>query len=189
MSPEAIAPPFVRHLPLIAGLVLLWILLWGDWSWANVLSGLLVAVLVTWLLPLPPVTEHARLRPLRVLAFLGWFLGDLLVSSAQVAWLAIRPGPVRSAVIAVQLRTDSDLLLTLLAETLNLVPGSLVLDVDRRHRRMLVHILVVRDEREIEQQRIGILRTEERIVRAFGSTREVDALKVPVDPRPPRSGS
>lgn len=189
MSPEAIAPPGVRQLPLIAWLVLLWMLLWGTWSWANLLSGTLVAVLVTWLLPLPPVVEHARFRPLAVLHLVGWFLWDLLMSSVQVAWLSLRSGSARAAVIAVQLRTDSDLLLMLIANTVNLVPGALVLDVDRTSRQLLVHVLLVRDEAEVEHQRRNVLVVEQRVVKAFGSAREVAALDLPVDPRPPGSRS
>ena len=189
MSPEAIAPPGVRQLPLIAWLALLWVLLWGTWSWANLLSGLLVAVLVIWLLPLPPVVEHARFRPIAVLHLVGWFVWDLLVSSVQVAVLSLRRGPARAAVIGVQLRIDSDLLLTLITNTVNLVPGALVLDVDRTSRRLLVHVLLVRDESEVEAQRRTVLVVEERVVKAFGSAREVAALDVPVHPRLPMPGS
>ena len=188
MSPEAIAPPGLRQLPLIAWLVLLWLLLWGTWSWANLLSGLLVALLVTWLLPLPPVVEHARFRPLAVLHLLGWFPRDLLVSSVQVAWIALRPSPTRAAVVGVQLRTDSDLLLTLITQTVNLVPGTLVLGVDRTSRRLLVHLLLLRGEDEVERRRRDVVVVEERVVRAFGSAREVAALDVPVDPRPSLPG-
>jgi multicomponent Na+:H+ antiporter subunit E len=188
VSPEAIAPPGLRQVPLIAWLVLLWILLWGTWSWANLLSGLVVAGLVTWLLPLPPVVEHARLRPLAALHLVAWFVRDLLVSSVQLARLSLRRGPARAAVIGVQLRTDSDLLLTLITETVNLVPGALVLDVDRTSRRLLVHVLLVRDGDEVEQQRRNVLIVEERVVRAFGSAREVAALDGPADPRPPTPG-
>lgn len=178
MSPDQIAGPYVRQLPLLGWLVLVWMLLWGTWSWANLLSGALVAVLVARLLPLPPVTEHARLRPLAVLRFLGRFLLDLARSSAEVGWAAVRPGggPVRAAIIEVQLRTDSDLLLTVIAETLTLVPGSLVLDVDRRRSVLLMHVLPVRTEADVEEQRRSVLAVEERVVRAFGSAREIAAL-------------
>ncbi len=190
MSPEAIAPPGLRQLPLVAWLVLLWVLLWGTWSWANVLSGLLVAVLVTWFLPLPPVVEHARFRPLPVLRLVAWFVRDLLVSSVQVALLSLRPAPPRAAVVGVQLRTESDLLLTLITQVVNLVPGTLVLDVDRTSRRLLVHVLLrTGGEDEVERHRRDVVVVEERVVRAFGSAREVAALDVPVDPRPALPGS
>ena len=189
MSPGVLAPPGVRQLPLVAWLAVLWMLLWGTWSWANLLSGLLVGVLVTWLLPLPPVLEHARFRPLAVLRLVLVFGRDLLVASLQVAWLTLRRAAPRSAVVAVALRSDSDLILTLITQTVNLVPGTLVLDVDRRHRRLLMHVLVVRDDAEIERQRRDVLRVEERIVRALGSRREIAALEGMPDPHPPGPGA
>ena len=53
----------------------------------------------------------------------------------------------------VQLRTDSDLLLTIVAETLRLVPGSLVIDLDREERPIAVHLLHVRDLADVESAR------------------------------------
>src|SRR3712207_7337590 len=78
-------------------------LLWGTWSWANLISGLLVALTVLTLLPLPHVVGGARVRPLPLLVFLGHFVVDLLVSGAEVAWQAVRPGGVhRTAIVQVQ---------------------------------------------------------------------------------------
>jgi multicomponent Na+:H+ antiporter subunit E len=172
------SPLRLRHqLPLLAWLVLVWILLWGTWSWANVLSGLLVALLVTLLLPLPHVVGGTRVRPLPLLAFAGHFVLDLVVSGAQVAWLALRPGGQGySAIVRAQLRTDSDLLLTMVAEAVSLVPGSLVLDLDREGRTITVHLLHVRDRAHVEQERADVLVVEERLVRAFGSAEDVAAL-------------
>ena len=168
----------LRHqLPLLVWLVLVWNLLWGTWSWANLLSGAAVALLVTVLLPLPSVVGGTRVRPVPLLRFVGHFVVDLLVSAAQVAWLAVRPGrQQRSAIIQVQLRTDSDLLLTMVAEALSLVPGSLVLDLDREERTITVHLLHVRDRDHVEEERADVLVVEDRLVRAFGSAEEVAAL-------------
>ena len=168
----------LRHqLPLLLWLVLVWNLLWGTWSWANLLSGVLVALGVTLLLPLPPVVGGARVRPVALLRFLVHFVVDLVSSGAQVAWQTVRPtGIDRSAIIIVQLRTDSDLLLTILTESLTLVPGSMVIDLDRERRTIALHILHVRDQRDVERQREGVLAEEERVVRAFGSPDEIAAL-------------
>lgn len=165
----------LRHqLPLLGWLVLVWILLWGTWSWANLLGGILVALAVTMLLPLPPVVGGARVRPLALLAFLGHFVADLVSSGALVAWQTVRRSGIdRSAIIMVQLRTDSDLLLTILSESLTLVPGSMVIDLDRERRTMAVHILHVRDMADVERQRASVLAEEERVVRAFGSPDEI----------------
>jgi multicomponent Na+:H+ antiporter subunit E len=171
-------PTRLRHqLPLLVWLVVVWILLWGTWSWANVLSGVTVALVVMLVLPLPPVAGGTRVRPLPLVLFVGHFLIDLVVSGAQVAWRAIGPGGVQQgAIVRVQLRADSDVLLTVVAETLSLVPGSLVLDLDRDSRLIAVHLLHVDDLADVERQKADVLAIEERIVRAFGSADDIAAL-------------
>ncbi|MGY1639508.1 Na+/H+ antiporter subunit E [Geodermatophilus sp. SYSU D00703] len=173
----------LRHqIPLLVWLVLVWILLWGTWSWANVVSGVVVALVVTVLLPLPHVVGGNRLRPLPTLAFLVRFAADLVVSAAQVAWLTLRPGGAgRSAIVQVQLRTDSDLLLTMVAEAVSLVPGSLVLDLDREEKLITVHLLGVPDLAAVAREKESVLATEDRLVRAFGSPAEVAALDAAPD--------
>jgi multicomponent Na+:H+ antiporter subunit E len=179
VSADAPPGPRLRHqLPLLGWLVVVWILLWGTWSWANLLSGMAVALAVMLLLPLPPVVGGTRVRPLPLVRFVGHFLVDLVVSGAQVAWRAIGPGGVRQgAIVRVQLRADSDLLLTAVAETISLVPGSLVLDLDREHRLIAVHLLHVRDLADVELQKAGVLATEDRIVRAFGTADDIATLE------------
>ena len=177
----------LRHqYPLLLWLVLVWNLLWGTWSWANLLSGFAVAVAVTTLLPLPPVVGGVRIHPLRLAYFLGYFLFDLLRSAAEVAWLTVRPGGIgRSAIVRVQLRTDSDLLLTIIAESVTLVPGSMVIDLDREERVVVLHVLHVDDAAGVERRRASVLAEEERVVRAFGSEHDIAALGgVPGPPAP-----
>jgi multicomponent Na+:H+ antiporter subunit E len=168
--------------PLMAWLVLVWMLLWGTFSWANLLSGLLVALVLLTLLPLPHVVGGARVRPLPLLVFLGHFVSDLVVSGAEVAWQTLRPGGVRStAIVRVQLRVDSDLLLTMVAEATSLVPGSLVLDLDREQRVMICHLLPARDLEDVERKKAHILVVEGRLVRAFGSADDIAAVEREVE--------
>lgn len=180
----------LRHqLPLLVWLVLVWNLLWGTWSWANLLGGIAVALGVTLLLPLPAVGGGARVRPLALLFFVGHFVADLISSGALVAWQTIRPrGIDRSAILKVQLRTDSDLLLTILSESLTLVPGSMVIDMDREHRTISVHVLHVDDEADVGRQRASVLAQEERVVRAFGSADEIAALDLAPGESAPDTG-
>ena len=180
MTIEPAATRLRHQVPLMVWLVVVWMLLWGTLSWANLLSGLLVALTVLTLLPLPHVVGGARVRPVPLLAFLGHFVADLFSSGAEVAWQTLRPGGVRStAIVQVQLRADSDLLLTMVAEATSLVPGSLVLDLDREQRVMTCHLLPARDLEDVERKKAGVLVVEERLVRAFGSPDDVAALDGP----------
>jgi multicomponent Na+:H+ antiporter subunit E len=187
MSEEPIARGTAHQLrhqfPLLVWLVVVWMLLWGTWSWANLISGAVLALGVTVLLPLPPVVGGAHLHPGHLLVFVGQFLLDLVRSGALVAWQTIRPqGIGRSAIIEVQMRTDSDLLLTIVAEAVTLVPGSLVIDMDREQRTLAIHVLHVRDEADVAWRRASVLAEEERVVRAFGSADEIAALHLPDAP-------
>ncbi|MCF6744313.1 Na+/H+ antiporter subunit E [Blastococcus sp. KM273128] len=189
-DPAPAATYRLRHqLPLLVWLVLVWNLLWGTWSWANLLGGIVVALAVTLLLPLPPVVGGARVRPVALVRFLSYFVVDLVSSGALVAWQTVRPSGIdRSAIVTVQLRTDSDLLLTILAESLTLVPGSMVIDLDRERRTLGLHILHVSNEDDVERQRASVLAQEERVVRAFGSPDEIAALGLAPGEEPARAG-
>jgi multicomponent Na+:H+ antiporter subunit E len=187
--PAGIAHQLRHQLPLLVWLVLVWMLLWGTWSWANLISGTVLALVVTVLLPLPPVVGGPRLHPWGLAVFVGYFFLDLVRSAALVAWQTIRPGGIgHSAIIRVQMRTDSDLLLTIVAESLTLVPGSVVIDMDRERRTLSLHILHVRDHADVERRRASVLAEEERVVRAFGSREEIAALEQPAPTAPAGTG-
>lgn len=170
----------------VTGLVTVWVLLWGTFTWANVISGLAVAAVLLVVFPLPPVTFAGRIRPVPLARFLVRFLWDLVVASAQVAWLAVRFGHTpRGAIIAVRLRVNTDLNLTLTAEALSLVPGSLILEADRGTGTLYVHVIGVRTLDEVERFRRGVRELEERIVTAVGSAEELRRLRDPDPTGPP----
>ncbi|MCG5215785.1 Na+/H+ antiporter subunit E [Streptosporangium sp. KLBMP 9127] len=162
----------MRPAPII-GLAAIWVLMWGNLSVANVLSGVLVAVLITWLTRLPRVGGDARIAPWGCVRLLGWFLADMVISSSRVAWQAVRPGPPPvCAVIAVTLRSRSDLTMTVTALTLSAVPGSLVVEVRRSAGILYLHVLGVDREHDLEHTRLGVLALEARVIRAIGSGEE-----------------
>jgi multicomponent Na+:H+ antiporter subunit E len=155
-------------------LVLIWNLLWGDFSWGNLLGGLLAGMAVLVFFPLPPVTFAGRVRPRALLALAGRFVAELVVASVHVAAVAVRPGFVpRSAVIGVPLRVRTDLNLALTAELVSLVPGTLILEVDREAAILYLHVLDVRGPQGLADNRQRVLDIERRIVRAIGSADEL----------------
>jgi multicomponent Na+:H+ antiporter subunit E len=161
-------------------LVTVWMLLWGVFSWANLISGLAVSVVVLAVFPLPPVTFAGRLRPVALLRFAGRFVTDLVVASAQLAVLAFRFGhEPRSAIIRAPLRVPSDLVLTLTGDAVSLVPGSLIVDTGRANTTLYIHVLGVSDRAAVERFRGSVYEVEERIVRVIGSDTEVGLLDRP----------
>lgn len=167
-----------------AVLVTVWMLLWGVFSWFNLISGLAVIAAVLAIFPLPPVTFNGRLRPLAMLRLVGRFLLDLTIASMQLAVLAVRFGHTpHSAIIRVPLRVHSDLILTLTGEAVSLVPGSLIVDTDQASTTLYIHVLNVSDPAAVERFRRTVYDTEARIVRAIGTDKEIRLLSQPVAPR------
>ncbi|MER7167751.1 Na+/H+ antiporter subunit E [Micromonospora sp. NPDC000207] len=158
-------------------LVSIWILLWGDVTWGNLLGGLLVGGAVLVFFPLPPVTFGGRLRVGALLAMGAAFAVDLVRASLHVAAVAVRPGPPpRSAIMAVPLRVHTDLNLALTAEVISLVPGTLIIDVDREAAILYVHVLDLDGTGGIEANRERVLAVERGIVRAVGSATELNLV-------------
>jgi multicomponent Na+:H+ antiporter subunit E len=160
----------------------LWVLLWGDLSVANLVSGFVLGLLITVVFPLPPIEHHGRFRLWPHTRLIAILLFDLVRSSFVVAAQAFHFGhTLRNAVVRVDLRTRSDLYLTLTSELVSLVPGSLVMEARRQESVLYVHVMDVRSEADIAAARREVLAAEERVVRSFGTDEEIAALS---DPRP-----
>lgn len=165
----------------VAWLAAVWVLLWGDISWANVLAGLAVGLGVTLLFRMAPIDFHGRLHPWALAVLVGRFLVDLVRASAEVSWLALRPGfTPRGAVIEVQLLSHSDLYLTLTAELVSLVPGSLVVEANRLTGCLYLHVLDLAHSGGAAAVREHVLAQEARVLRALGSREEQPAASVGV---------
>ena len=131
-------------------LMLVWVLLWGKASPANIIGGFAVALAITWLLPLPAVPVEGRVHPLSLLRLVLVVGYQLVLSSLQVAWLAIKPGPPPlTAVLRARLAIKSDLVLALAVNIVTIIPGSMVLEVDQERRLIYVHVIDVGNEKAV----------------------------------------
>ncbi len=152
----------------VCWLVLVWILLWGTFSAANILSGLLVALVIILLLPLPVVPVEGRVHPLsliRLIVTVGYYL---VLSSVQVAFLAVRPGPPPlSAVLRAHLAVKSDLVLALAVNIFNLIPGSIVLEIDQTKRMLYMHVIDVGSQRAVNRFYRQVAEMERLLIATF----------------------
>ncbi|GAA3494945.1 hypothetical protein GCM10019016_020450 [Streptomyces prasinosporus] len=159
----------LHHLPLVVWLWLLWVVLWGSAGAVVLVGGLLVAVAVAALFPLPSVLPGAVPRPPWIGALLFHLLVDLVRSGSTVAWAAVRHGGrTRSAVMEVPLHIDNDVLITVVAEITTIAPGTVVIEIDRRRRRLYVHTLPVGGEETLVRRKRETKDLERRVARSVG---------------------
>jgi multicomponent Na+:H+ antiporter subunit E len=185
-----------RQVPLLLGLVALWIFLWDHVDVLTVTTGVLLAIAVTRALYLPPVLLSGRFNPWRGLLLGLRMMFDVVVASIQVAFKSIWPTwQPMNAIIDVQLLTRSDLVTTLTAEAITVVPGTVVIDIDRERGLLYLHALGTRTPEDIDRARERVLATEERIVLAIGTREQAAAVRAarrhrratgdrPMDPEP-----
>lgn len=167
-----------QQLPLLLGLVVLWMLLWGEITLLSAVTGAIVALVIVRLFYLPPVELSGRVNPFWLVVVILQFLADVVVSSVIVSGQAFSPRRLApSAIIEVPLRTRSDLVVTMTATVTSLVPGSLVVEIDRERSLLFVHVLAARDEAGVARARRAVLTMERAIVRAIGSREDLRRVR------------
>jgi multicomponent Na+:H+ antiporter subunit E len=179
----------IQQIVLLASLVLLWLMLWDSVTVVSVVSGIVLAFLVTRIFYLPPVVLSGRFNVWHGLIFLVWFLYSVLHASIEVAWYAFRRRAVGAgSVVACDLRTSSDLVLTLIADTASLIPGSIIIDSDRALGILYLHFLDCDSEEKVLKAKSQVYYIEELLIRTLGSHRDLAALRARPDPLGEKQG-
>ncbi|MDA2807335.1 Na+/H+ antiporter subunit E [Nocardiopsis suaedae] len=162
------------RLPTVLWLTAMWAVLWGDTSPGTLIAGFAVGAGCYAAAKLPHLPVRLRFRPLWAALLAGRILLDLFTSSVQMGYYALdRPGRVRGAIVAVPLRTDSDLLMAMVSGGLSLVTGSQTIELDREGGVIYVHGVPIRGEGDVPRLRRDVRRMEELFVRAFGSAADI----------------
>ncbi|MDF9746812.1 Na+/H+ antiporter subunit E [Natrinema salsiterrestre] len=140
----------VRTWP-VAGVVfaVLWVFVVGQSLTPSSLVGGFLAGLIV---GLPVAYVFRRLygkyldlgRGLRVLPYAGLYLGaftrELLRANVDVAYRVLSPGmPIEPEVILVPLRVESDIAITVIANSITITPGTVTLDYDDETNALYVH--------------------------------------------------
>lgn len=172
----------IRRIAIVGWLTLVWIALWGDPSWANLASGVAVSVLLVVLFPVGGDT-HQQVRPIPTVRYVLFFAGQLLLATWQVVLASVAPtGRVEPGIVAVPLRTRSDLLVTVVGNSVSLTPGTLSVDVvgappgpggGGPRTELIVHALDLSDPAAVRR---SVWRFEELAVAAFGTDEDRSAI-------------
>lgn len=156
----------LRALFVVAWSVFVWVALWGDLSIANVVWGGLLGGVTLALAPVRHMAHRVPIRPWRIVRFVAVFLWALVRASAVVAWEVVSPtNRINEGIVAVDLRTTSPGLMTLIGNMVSLTPGTLTLEVRTEPATLYIHVLHLH---EIEDVRGGVRHFEDVALAAFG---------------------
>ncbi|HUP76895.1 MAG TPA: Na+/H+ antiporter subunit E [Acidimicrobiales bacterium] len=163
----------ITRVLMVAWLAFVWVALWGEPSAANAVAGILVGLALITVFP-PSRQMSPVVRPLAFAHFAAVFAWRLVVASAVVAWEVLTPrNRIREGIIAVQLTSAPELVMTIVANSVSLTPGTLTLDIDRSTNTMYMHVLHLR---EIEAARRDVHELERLAILAFADRATIDSM-------------
>lgn len=147
-------------------LVAIWLLAWGGNLIANLLTGVVVAIVLLAAFPPEVFGSRLRVRPIALLHLAAYVLWELVTSNLLVAReILTRRSRVRTGVIVHELDNPSDWTLTIMANIIALTPGTMTVDATREPAAVHVHFLLLDD---IDDARSRIAALERRTLAAFG---------------------
>lgn len=130
----------LRRWPTLVALIVMWIALWGNLSVANIVGGAIVAVAVlVFADQVQPGAVH-NFHPAAAWRYLRTFAIQLVVANWQVIKAVVRPDQIKPGILAMPLQHASDAVVTLVANSITLTPGTLTLETDRRDDVAILYV-------------------------------------------------
>jgi multicomponent Na+:H+ antiporter subunit E len=134
---------------LVVILALGWAGITGNFSGLNLLLGGLIGGGALLILRYSIRQQGALGKAGKVLALIGLFLYELMISAINVALIVLHPNlksALKPAIVAVPLTVKSDAEITLLANMITLTPGTLTVDVAEDRSVLYVHALAMESD-------------------------------------------
>lgn len=129
-----------------------WMFISGSLKPQSLVTGLLLGAVITYVFRdlYGGDVKPLSLEKLRCMAIYSFsFIKELLISNLGVAYLIMHPSKQKnSCIIEYRTKIDSPNALTLLANSITLTPGTLVVDYREKDRMMLIHCLNLRDRQQ-----------------------------------------
>lgn len=124
-----------------------WAILFGEFTWLTMLSGLVVGYFILGILqPLTGVQSSYFKRVWYWIKLVVLFHYELVVSSSQVLWDIITPRlRAKPAIIDVPLDVKTDMGILLVTNLISLTPGSLSIDVSSDRKTLTIHAMFADD--------------------------------------------
>src|SRR5699024_10050967 len=153
----------------ILWLAIMWWLLMGEVTWANVIAGVLIGAGIVFFLPLPAMpTSDLTVAWGRLFRFMCVLTGELLLASLKVGWIvvlsAVQP---TNPLLRGPMRVENELVLTFAVVLYNLQPGGTVAEIDIANRMLTVHVLDDTTQEDIDREVANLVSLERRMISIF----------------------
>lgn len=149
-------------------------IVWCLFSWvpdgAHLLAGIPVASVVAFMMgDLVIERPHLMLHPRRYVNFIFLyvpvFLWEVVKANFDVAYRVVHPDlPINPGIVKVKTSLQSDIALTLLANSITLTPGTMSVDIDKDKSILYIHWIDVQSQ-DIEAATRNIVERFEKILR------------------------
>jgi multicomponent Na+:H+ antiporter subunit E len=124
----------------------LWVVLWRSTTPATVITGVVLGVALTWFVTRSDEQLRHRVRILPLLQFLAHMAVALVRSNIVLAREILTPTDyTHPGIIEIRLPTCSELVLTVIGNSISLTPGTLTLELRAETSTLAVHVLHLKD--------------------------------------------
>lgn len=156
----------LRRWPMLVALIIMWIALWGTLSIANIVGGAIVAFAVLAFADQVQPGEVHNFHPAAAWRYLRTFAVQLVVANWQVIKAVVRPDQIKPGILAMPLHHASDAVVTLVANSITLTPGTLTLETERRGDVAILYVHAL-DLSDVDGVREDVSKLEMLAVDAF----------------------
>lgn len=129
-------------------LAFVWIALTGTFSLTNFSFGFVICFGIMWLISTNRRRDQYFTRIPRIISFIFYFIYELAKANYQVASDVVTFKNMRPGIIRVPLDAKTNLEITLLANFINLTPGTIIVDISDDRKVFYIHSIMVKDKEQ-----------------------------------------
>ena len=139
----------MKYLALFIISLIFWLLITFSLTLANIITGVIAALITSFLFGRYFVTDVRKfLQPRRyawLILYIFIFLWECIKANFDVAYRVLHPAmPIKPGIVRVQLKIKTDIAKTMLANSITMTPGTIAVDV--KDDIMYVHWIYVSSE-------------------------------------------
>lgn len=130
----------------------IWIMLTGSMYYSNFIFGFLLGFAILWIMNRNETDQRYFYRVPKTLSFILFFLWEMIVANAQVAYDVITPRFfIKPGIVKYKMDANTDVEINLLSTLISLTPGTLILDVSKDKKTLYIHVMYMKDREKFVQ--------------------------------------